>query len=147
MTRKQRRLYLIAAAGSVLCAAAALVIYAFSSNFMFSVTPSQLAEFDIGVGDRARILGLVEDGSVERGESTTVSFSITDTAENISVTYEGILPDLFREGQGVIVEGVMTGPGTFAAETVLARHDENYMPKEVADALKDQGVWKPEAGF
>lgn len=147
MTRRRRRLILVSSAGAVLSVAAALVVFAFSNSFMFSVTPSQLAEFEIGVGDKARILGLVEDGSLERSETTHVNFVVTDLEETVTVSYNGILPDLFREGQGVIVEGTMTGPRMFEASTVLARHDENYMPKEVADALKEQGVWKDQANF
>jgi len=108
-------------------------------------------EKSVGPGERFRLGGLVEEGSVVRGEGTTIRFSVTDTARSVKVTYSGIVPDLFREGQGVVTEGRLDGNGVFKADTVLARHDENYMPKEVADALKKQGVWqhgesKPEDG-
>ena len=95
-------------------------------------------------GTRIRLGGLVEEGSVVRGEGTRVRFAVTDTAETVPVTYDGVLPDLFREGQGVVTEGTLMPDGTFVADTVLAKHDENYMPKEVADALKEQGVWQGE---
>jgi cytochrome c-type biogenesis protein CcmE len=96
----------------------------------------------VGPGTRFRLGGLVEKGSLVRGQGTRITFTITDTDKKMPVTYEGVLPDLFREGQGVVAEGKLTAGGIFEADTVLAKHDENYMPKEVADALKKKGVWK-----
>lgn len=144
MTRKQRRLSLIAAAGSILALAVGLVLYAFQDTIVFFATPSEVQAGTLEPGTRLRLGGLVEDGSVVRGQGTTVAFSITDTEATVPVVYEGILPDLFREGQGVVTEGRFDAEGVFVADTVLAKHDENYMPREVADALKDKGVWKPE---
>ena len=93
-------------------------------------------------GQRFRLGGLVENGSVKRGEGTTVSFVITDKRSTLPVTFTGVLPDLFREGQGVVAEGVLNSDGVFHADSVLAKHDENYMPPEVAKKLKEQGVWR-----
>ena len=101
-----------------------------------------VVEKNIQPGTRFRLGGLVADGSIVRGQGKTVSFTVTDTAGTLPVTYVGILPDLFREGQGVIAEGVLQAGGGFKADTVLAKHDENYMPREVADALKERGVWQ-----
>lgn len=142
MTRKQRRSILIAACLGVLGVAAALVLFALEDSIVFFYSPSDVQEKKISAGQRFRLGGLVEDGSVKRGEGTTVRFAITDTARSIRVTYTGVLPDLFREGQGVITEGKLGADGVFAADNVLAKHDENYMPPEVADALKKQGVWQ-----
>ena len=104
-----------------------------------------MTEQPIAAGTRLRIGGLVEAGSVERGTGTEVAFSVTDIVKSLKVTYVGILPDLFREGQGVVAEGTLAPDGSFTADTVLAKHDENYMPKEVADSLKEKGVWQGEA--
>jgi len=142
MTRKQRRLTLIAAAGVVLAGAAALVLFALGDQIVFFRTPTEIAERQVPPGERVRLGGLVEDGSVDRSAGETVRFAVTDTVNRVPVVYVGILPDLFREGQGVVAEGVIEADGTFRADTVLAKHDENYMPKEVADALKAQGVWQ-----
>ncbi|MCB1479120.1 MAG: cytochrome c maturation protein CcmE [Tepidamorphaceae bacterium] len=143
MTRKQRRLTLIAAAGSVLAIAVGLVLYAFQDTIVFFTTPTEVQAKPINAGVRMRLGGLVADESVVRGQGTAVSFSITDTTATVPVVYDGTLPDLFREGQGVVAEGMFDSEGVFIADTVLAKHDENYMPKEVADALKKQGVWNP----
>ena len=143
MTRKQRRLTLIAAAGSVLAIAVGLVLYAFQDTIVFFTTPTEVQAKPINAGVRMRLGGLVADESVVRGQGTAVSFSITDTTATVPVVYDGTLPDLFREGQGVVAEGMFDFEGVFIADTVLAKHDENYMPKEVADALKKQGVWNP----
>jgi len=142
MTRKQKRLTLIAAAGSVLAVAVGLVLFALSDQIVFFRTPTDLAEGRVPAGERVRLGGLVVDGSVVRSVDDAVRFSVTDTANDVPVTYVGILPDLFREGQGVVTEGVLGPDGLFRADTVLAKHDETYMPKEVADALKAQGVWQ-----
>jgi cytochrome c-type biogenesis protein CcmE len=146
MTRKQRRLTMIASAGVVLAIAAALVLFALRDQIVFFYSPSDLAEKGLAPGTRVRIGGLVEEGSVVRNGDGSVRFAVTDTAKTVAVAYRGILPDLFREGQGIVAEGTLSGDGSVTAETVLAKHDENYMPKEVVDALKAQGVWKEGEG-
>ena len=141
MTRKQKRLTMILGGLAVLGIAAGLVLYALRDTIVFFYTPSEIAEKGVAPGQRLRLGGLVEEGSWKRGEGTVNSFVITDTIKNIQVTYNGQLPDLFREGQGVVAEGSIDAGGTFKADTVLAKHDENYMPKELADSLKEKGVW------
>lgn len=141
MTRKQRRLGLIGLAGAALAVAVALVLFALGDQMVFFRTPTEIVA-GVQAGERIRIGGLVEAGSVVREGDTNVTFAVTDTANHVLVHYDGILPDLFREGQGVVVEGVVDGNGQLAADTVLARHDETYMPREVVDALKAQGVWQ-----
>lgn len=143
MTRKQRRLTLIALALGVLGIAAGLVLYALSGSITLFQSPTDIVEKNLAPGARMRLGGLVETGSVRRGDNMQVSFSVTDGSHSIPVTYRGVLPDLFREGQGVVTEGVLGADRSFRADSVLARHDENYMPKEVADSLKRQGHWKP----
>jgi len=142
MTRKQKRLAIIAGAMAFLAVAAGLVLFALRQEIVFFRTPSDLAQQPIAAGQRLRLGGLVEKGSVVRGDGSTVAFAITDTVEAVKVTYSGILPDLFREEQGVVAEGVLGADGVFVADTVLAKHDENYMPREVAEALKEKGVWQ-----
>lgn len=142
MTRKQRRLALIGAAGLVLSIAMALILTALRETIVFFRTPTEVVSGVVAQGSRLRLGGLVGEGSVERGENLAIRFNITDGGHTVAVAYTGMLPDLFREGQGVIVEGVLEPSGVVRAETVLAKHDENYMPREVADALKQQGVWK-----
>lgn len=142
MTRKQRRAVLILACVGLLSLASLLVLFALRDTIVFFHTPSEIAEKGIEVGQRFRLGGLVAQGSVRRGEGSAVQFGVTDTVDTISVVYEGLLPDLFREGQGVVTEGRLDASGKFLADTVLAKHDENYMPPEVADALKDKGVWQ-----
>lgn len=144
MTRKKRRLVLIGSAGSVLVIAVALVLFALRDQIVFFRTPTDIAENIVKTGDRVRLGGLVADGSVDRASGEVVRFAVTDTEHTIKVVYKGILPDLFREGQGVVTEGILGDDGTFTADSVLAKHDENYMPKEVAEALKDKGVWQGE---
>ena len=144
MTRKQRRLVLIGGALTVLAVAAALVLNALRDSIVFFSTPSMAAERNIQPGQRFRLGGLVQPGSLERGEQLQVKFVVTDGSATLPVVFTGILPDLFREGQGVISEGSLDVSGVFKADTVLAKHDETYMPKEVADALKKQGHWKDE---
>ena len=146
MTRKKRRLFLIGAAGAVLALSAALVLIALRDRIVFFYSPSEIAERALPPGTRIRLGGLVEDGSVERATDGSVSFAVTDTSKTIRVDYRGILPDLFREGQGIVAEGVLTGSGALSADNVLAKHDENYMPREVVDALKAQGVWQEGEG-
>jgi cytochrome c-type biogenesis protein CcmE len=141
--RKRRRLTLVGLGMLALAGAAALVLTAFEENIVFFYSPTDLAEKDVPVTRDIRIGGLVEEGSVERPESeVTVRFRVTDGQNSIPVRFTGLLPDLFREGQGVVAEGRLDGDGTFVARDVLAKHDENYMPPEVADALKRSGEWK-----
>jgi len=144
-TRKQKRLMVIAGLGVVLALAATLILTALRDQIVFFYSPSELQAKAVPVGQPIRIGGLVRENSwVKTGESNT--FVITDGDMEASVTYVGILPDLFREGQGVIAEGALAAPGLFTATTVLAKHDENYIPKEVAAALQDRGEWRPETG-
>jgi cytochrome c-type biogenesis protein CcmE len=140
MTRKQRRGVLIGVAVSVLMVAVGLVLFALRDTIVFFHTPSDIVEKPVAAGQRFRLGGLVAAGSVKRGEGTKVDFVVTDTLKEMPVTYEGVLPDLFREGQGVVAEGSLTPSGVFVADTVLAKHDETYMPPEVAKALQARGV-------
>ncbi len=142
MTRKQRRGVLIGTCLVVLSIAVGLVLYAMQDAIVFFYGPSDLAKMEVAPGHRFRLGGLVETGSVQRGQGTTVRFAVTDGANALPVTFTGVLPDLFREGQGVVVEGKLDSDGTFDADTVLAKHDETYMPAEVAAKLKEQGVWR-----
>lgn len=144
MTRKQRRSVLIGVCLAVLGLAVGLVLFALEDSIVFFYSPSDVSEKNLKPGQRIRLGGLVEEGSVKRGENTTVQFTVTDTAKTVSVMYTGVLPDLFREGQGVVTEGRLGSDGVFVADSVLAKHDENYMPPEVAEALKKQGVWQGE---
>jgi cytochrome c-type biogenesis protein CcmE len=139
MTRKRRRLYFVLLGLLGLGAGAALVLTAFQDNIVFFFSPTDVVSKPV-CEQRCRIGGLVAAGSVQK-DGQNVSFAITDTAETVNVKYVGILPDLFREGQGVVAEGRMTN-GVFMASDVLAKHDENYMPPEVAEALKKSGHWK-----
>ena len=142
MTRKQRRFTIIGISLAVLGIAVGLVLVALEDSIVFFYSPSDVAEKKITPGQRFRLGGLVEDGSLKRGAGTEIEFVITDNERTVKVSYDGILPDLFREGQGVITEGQLVGGGQFKADSVLAKHDENYMPREVADALKKKGVWQ-----
>ena len=144
-SRKARRLSLIALAGVALGAAAALVFYALGDRITYAPTPTELVSGIHPPGTRIRLGGLVETGSVVRGANGSVTFAVTDTRNRVPVTYVGLLPDLFREGQGVVAEGVLEPSGVLDADTVLARHDENYMPKEVVDSLKASGRWQETA--
>jgi cytochrome c-type biogenesis protein CcmE len=146
MTRKQRRLSMIGAAGVVLAVAAGLVLVALRDQIVFFYSPTEITERAPAAGTRVRLGGLVAQGSVIRADDGSVSFAITDTTEQIPVMFHGILPDLFREGQGIVAEGVMSADGSMTADSVLAKHDENYMPREVVDALKAQGVWEEGQG-
>lgn len=141
MKRKHKRLTFVLVALLLLGGAATLVLNAFEENIVFFMSPSDVAAGKVGEDRRFRLGGLVVDGSVDKSAGETVSFKITDMSETVSVTYTGILPDLFREGQGVVCEGHIVN-GVFVADEVLAKHDENYMPPEVADALKKSGEWK-----
>jgi len=142
MTRKQRRAMFIVLPICVLALAALLVAVALRDTIVFFLTPREVVEKAIPAGKRIRLGGLVAQGSVKRGAGMQIEFAITDGVKTIPASYAGILPDLFREGQGVVAEGKLDGAGHFLADVVLAKHDENYMPAEVAKALKAQGVWK-----
>ena len=142
MTRKGRRLTLIGVALAVVGCAAALALYALSDSIVFFYGPTEVLQKNPAAGTRMRIGGLVKAGSLVKSEGEKARFVITDNASNVAVTYQGMLPDLFREGQGVVAEGVLESPGVFHAESVLAKHDERYMPREVVDALKKQGRWQ-----
>lgn len=140
MTRKQRRAVLIGTCLAVLACATGLVLYALTDKITYFRTPSDVAEQKIKPGQRFRLGGLVEAGTVKRGTSATIEFAVTDTLKSQVVTYQGVLPDLFREGQGVVTEGILDPKGIFVADIVLAKHDETYMPPEVAKSLKERGV-------
>jgi cytochrome c-type biogenesis protein CcmE len=142
MTRKQRRGIMIGGSVAVLSLATILVLLGLSRHIDVFRTPAALAKEPVAAGVSFRLGGLVAPGSVQRGQGTTVAFAVTDGATSVPVRYTGILPDLFREGQGIIAQGKLDTAGTFIASTVLAKHDENYMPPEVAKALKEQGVWQ-----
>jgi cytochrome c-type biogenesis protein CcmE len=142
MTRRQQRLGLLALGMMVLAGGAALVLSAFSSNLVFFYSPSDLKTQAIAVDRRVRVGGLVETGSVRRSSDSRVAFRITDGKTDVAVVYRGILPDLFREGQGVVAEGKLAAGGVFDASTILAKHDERYMPREVVEALKKGGHWQ-----
>ena len=142
MTRKQRRLVLIGGSGAVLVVAVGLVLNAMSGSIVFFHSPTEVAQDHLAVGTRIRIGGLVQTGSVKRGNNLNINFEVTDGKTAIPVHFQGIVPDLFREGQGVVAEGKIEANGTLDADTVLAKHDERYMPKEVVEALKKSGRWQ-----
>lgn len=137
MKPRHKKLAVITAGVAALGFAAVLVLNAFQSNLVFFFSPTQVIAKEAPIGKNFRIGGLVEEGSVNREEGTTVKFAITDTSETIQVVYTGILPDLFREGKGVVAQGKLDDNGTFVADEVLAKHDENYMPPEAALALEE----------
>ena len=139
--KKQRRIQIVALAAVALIGATGLVGYAMRDGINFFRSPTQVMEEPPAAGETFRIGGLVVEGSIQRGAGTEVAFEVTDTNATVPVRYTGILPDLFGEGQGMIALGSMEGD-TFVATEVLAKHDETYMPKEVVDALKEQGVYK-----
>ncbi|MCO5073535.1 MAG: cytochrome c maturation protein CcmE [Rhizobiaceae bacterium] len=143
MTRKQKRLSVIAAALVFIGAAAGLTLFALGQKASYFYMPADLTTASVAPGERIRLGGLVEKGTIVRGQGTNVSFSVTDGEKSVEVTYTGILPDLFREEQGVITEGTFASDGKFVADSVLAKHDESYMPREVAESLKEKGVWQP----
>ncbi len=144
MTRKERRITLLVSAVSVIAVAVALVLIALQDTIVFFYTPSDIKEAEISSDQRIRIGGLVAEGSVTRHQDGHVEFVITDIVASLSVRFDGILPDLFKEGQGVVVEGLLSSVGALVADQVLAKHDENYMPNEVAEALKKSGQWRGE---
>ena len=139
MTRKQRRVSLLAGAAVVLALAAGLVLTALEDSIVFFYSPSDIEAKGVTPGERIRLGGLVEEGSLIRGEGLTITFRVTDLESAVPVTYTGVVPDLFRDGQGVIARGELNESGLFEASEVLAKHDENYMPPEVADALEKSG--------
>jgi cytochrome c-type biogenesis protein CcmE len=146
VTRKRRRLFAVLLGMATLGLAAALVLIAFEDNLVFFYSPSDVAERQIKPGQRIRVGGLVEASSLKRTPGTAeISFAVTDTQRSLNIVYVGILPDLFREGQGIVAEGVLRPDGVFQAASVLAKHDENYMPPEVAESLKRAGVWQHKA--
>jgi len=142
MKPKRRRLYFVVVGMALLGVAAGLVLYAMNDSLVFFYSPSDLVTKEIPPGRTLRLGGLVETGSVQRDGGATVRFRVTDLAKAVPVVYTGILPDLFREGQGVVTMGTIGSDGVFVADEVLAKHDENYMPKEVVDALKKSGQWQ-----
>ncbi len=143
MTRKKRRLYAVIAGMATLGAAAALVLTAFEDNLVFFFSPTELEKRELAPGQVIRVGGLVEMDSVTRlDDGLTVTFRVTDTANSLPIRFTGVLPDLFREGQGIVAEGTLGSDGVFVARDVLAKHDENYMPPEVADAIKEAGHWE-----
>jgi cytochrome c-type biogenesis protein CcmE len=142
MTRKGRRIAIISTSVGLLALAAGLVLFALRDNVVFFYTPSEVSAKSVAPGTRLRLGGLVKKGSIERSAGNTVKFVVTDSKMEIAVSYVGLLPDLFREGQGVVTEGVLQQASTFKADSVLAKHDENYMPRELADSLKKQGYFK-----
>jgi len=142
MTRKQRRLVLIGGSVGVLGIALALVLSALGSSIVFFNSPSDVLAKHISPGTRIRIGGLVKMGSVQRGNDLKIRFEVTDGKSEIPVRFQGIVPDLFREGQGVVAEGKLEPGNVLDADTVLAKHDERYMPKEVVEALKKSGRWQ-----
>jgi cytochrome c-type biogenesis protein CcmE len=144
MTRKQKRLAVIAGGLSFLGLAAAMVFVALGQKTSYFYMPAELAAAGLEPGQRIRLGGLVEAGSLVRGQGTEVRFAVGDGEAKVDVVYAGILPDLFREGQGVVTEGTLEPGGLFRADSVLAKHDENYMPREVADGLKEKGLWQHE---
>ena len=146
MTRKQKRLAVIVGGLAILGLAAGLVLHALRDTIVFFYTPSEVSEKNVQPGTRLRLGGLVEKGSISRAGGTTVTFIVTDLIKTMNVSYTGQLPDLFREGQGVVAEGVLDATGVFMADTVLAKHDEKYMPKDVADKLKATGLWREGQG-
>jgi len=141
MKRKHKRLTFVAIALLLLGTAAALILTAFEDNIVFFHTPTDIKEKNVADGQRFRLGGLVEEGSVKKAGGAVTTFRVTDMNETVAVTYKGLLPDLFREGQGVVAEGRLKR-GVFQADEVLAKHDETYMPPEVADALKKSGQWQ-----
>ena len=142
MTRKQKRLSIILAGLGLLGVAAGLVLFALNDSIVFFYTPSEIAQKHITSGQRIRLGGLVEKGTLVKSNDGFVAFTVTDMTSTMKVNYKGLLPDLFKEGQGVVAEGAMAADGTFKADSVLAKHDEKYMPKEIVDKLKAQGQWK-----
>jgi cytochrome c-type biogenesis protein CcmE len=142
MTRKQKRLALISSALAVLGLAVGMVLFALRDNVVFFYGPTEMAEKHVGPGLRLRIGGLVKAGTLTHLEGKSITFDVTDGNNDVPVSYTGLLPDLFKEGQGVVAEGALDKAGVFRADSILAKHDERYMPREVVEALKKQGRWQ-----
>ena len=142
MTRRTNRVLWIAIIGVVMTTAIGLSMYALRSGISFAMSPSELKQAKVSSGQRVRLFGLVQEGSVVKGDGLDVTFTLTDNEQAISVRFAKILPDLFRESQGIITEGTLDPDGVFNADTVLAKHDENYMPTDMAEKLKQEGLWK-----
>jgi cytochrome c-type biogenesis protein CcmE len=142
MSRKGRRLTLIGGALAVIACAVGLALFALRGSVSLFLTPSELAARELAPGARLRIGGLVKEGSVVKRGPGEIGFVVTDATKDIAVDFKGVVPDLFREGQGVVAEGVLDRPGHITADAVLAKHDENYMPREVAQKLKQEGLWQ-----
>ncbi len=145
MNLRRKRLTFVAIGAVMIAAALVLILTAFEENIVFFRSPSDVASGIVSGNERFRLGGLVEEDSVVKGSGGQVAFRVTDTVNVVDVTYTGILPDLFREGQGVVTEGRLRD-GVFVADEVLAKHDETYMPPEVAEALKEAGQWKGGSG-
>ena len=141
MTRRQRRLSVIAGLGAVLALAVGLILFALRDQIVFFYSPTEIHEKAVAAGTPVRLGGLVKQGTWKKSGDQN-DFVVTDGTTEMVAHYTGILPDLFREGQGVVVEGAVATDGTFAATNVLAKHDEKYMPKEVVDELKAKGEWQ-----
>jgi cytochrome c-type biogenesis protein CcmE len=146
LTRRGRRLSLIVAALALVGAAAGIALYSLRDNIVFFYSPTEVVEKAVPPGARLRVGGLVKAQSLIKLSGENVAFVVTDGANELEVAYQGLLPDLFREGQGVVAEGVLEAPGRMRAETILAKHDERYMPREVVEALKKQGRWQEGEG-
>ena len=142
MTRRSRRLALIAVALAVIGAAGGIALYALQDNIVFFYSPTEAAQKALAPGARLRVGGLVKADSLIKLSGDSVTFVVTDGTNEMTVAYQGLLPDLFREGQGVVAEGVLEAPGQMRADTILAKHDERYMPREVVEALKKRGRWQ-----
>ncbi|MEP0944891.1 MAG: cytochrome c maturation protein CcmE [Rhizobiaceae bacterium] len=142
MNRRATRLMWIGVIGAVMATSIGVSMYALRSGISFAMSPSELKAASVPTGQRVRLFGLVEEGSVIRGEGLNVKFTLTDPEAKVQVEFNEILPDLFREQQGIITEGELGADGVFKADTVLAKHDENYMPADMAEKLKAEGVWK-----
>jgi cytochrome c-type biogenesis protein CcmE len=142
LTRRSRRLGLVGAALAVMGVAAGIALYALRDNIVFFYSPTEVVERALHPGARLRVGGLVKADSLVKSSGENIAFVVTDGANDLKVAYQGLLPDLFREGQGVVAEGVLERPGQLRAETILAKHDERYMPREVVNALKKQGRWR-----
>lgn len=141
MTRRTNRLMWISLIGLVLAGAVGLSMYALRSGISFAMSPTELRQANVTPGERVRLFGLVQEGSVVKGEGLNVKFSLTDNDQVVPVAFNKILPDLFREKQGIITEGTLGADGVFVADTVLAKHDENYMPAGMAEKLRKEGLW------
>ncbi len=143
--RKRKRMSIVLSALIMLGVAVTLTLFAFEDNIVFFYGPSDVVQKNIGPGQNFRLGGLVVEGSVTKAaDGVTVLFGVTDNAEAVKVSFKGILPDLFREGQGIVAQGALNNEGIFIASEVLAKHDENYMPPEVVEAMKRAGTWQPD---